>query len=175
VGGSQLDGALRWLDLLGRHLGGLLAGGLVGLGFAYAPAKRRTVVQAATVVGLAVLLLALVVLKSLELRRLSSVDGMADMQINLDGRRVRSEGNFHAEIAQLLDFGPYYPKNLDALWDRVSFDVERPLRLVWTHAGVSRKAMGKGDFERIVSILRRAEEHDRRREDDERFELVITE
>ncbi|MFC0032531.1 barstar family protein [Micromonospora chaiyaphumensis] len=96
------------------------------------------------------------------------------MQIELDGRRVRSEAEFHVEIARLLDFGPYYGKNLDALWDRVSFDVERPVRLVWTHAGVSRKAMGKGDFERIVAILRRAEERDRRRDDDERFELVIT-
>jgi ribonuclease inhibitor len=96
------------------------------------------------------------------------------MEIELDGRRVRSEPEFHAEIARLLDFGPYYGKNLDALWDRVSFDVERPVRLIWTHAGVSRTAMGRGDFEKIVSILRRAEERDRRREDDERFELVIT-
>ncbi|NES26957.1 rhomboid family intramembrane serine protease [Micromonospora terminaliae] len=49
------------------HLGGLLAGGLVGAGFAFAPAERRTVVQTATVVGLTVLMVALVVLKSLEL------------------------------------------------------------------------------------------------------------
>ncbi|MCK6885045.1 barstar family protein [Enterobacter roggenkampii] len=26
-----------------------------------------------------------------------------------------------------LDFGPYYGRNLDALWDRLSTDVERPV------------------------------------------------
>jgi membrane associated rhomboid family serine protease len=49
------------------HLGGLLAGGTVAVGLAYAPAKRRTLVQAAVVGGLAVLLVALVVAKSLAL------------------------------------------------------------------------------------------------------------
>ncbi|MFE9690792.1 rhomboid family intramembrane serine protease [Micromonospora sp. NPDC005806] len=49
------------------HLGGLLAGGAVAVGMAYAPAKRRTLVQTAVTVGLAVLLLGLVVLKSLDL------------------------------------------------------------------------------------------------------------
>ncbi|MCW3840637.1 rhomboid family intramembrane serine protease [Micromonospora yasonensis] len=49
------------------HLGGLLVGGVAAVGLAYAPAKRRTLVQAAVLVGLAVLLLALVVAKSLDL------------------------------------------------------------------------------------------------------------
>ncbi|MFJ6167336.1 barstar family protein [Micromonospora orduensis] len=95
------------------------------------------------------------------------------MQVELDGRQIRSTADFHAEIARLLDFGPYYGKNLDALWDRVSFDVERPVRLVWNHAQVSRKAMGKDRFDEIVAILRRAEEHDRNRGEAERFELSI--
>ncbi|SBT43889.1 rhomboid family intramembrane serine protease [Micromonospora auratinigra] len=46
------------------HLGGLLAGGVAGLGVAYAPARRRTLVQVVVLVGLAVLLLALVLVKS---------------------------------------------------------------------------------------------------------------
>ncbi|MCO1597711.1 barstar family protein [Micromonospora sp. RHAY321] len=97
------------------------------------------------------------------------------MQVELDGRRISSAAEFHAEIARLLDFGPHYGKNLDALWDRLSFDVGRPVRLIWNHVRVSRKALGRVDFDRIVAVLRRAEECDRLRRDVERFELVLIE
>ncbi|MGC4834781.1 barstar family protein [Micromonospora vinacea] len=97
------------------------------------------------------------------------------MRAELDGRRIRSAAEFHAEIARLFDFGSYCGKNLDALWDRVSFDVERPARLVWNHARDSMNAMGKDRFDEIVAILRRAEECDRNRGEVERFELSIIE
>ncbi|MFE6662148.1 rhomboid family intramembrane serine protease [Streptomyces sp. NPDC057697] len=46
------------------HLGGLLTGGLVTVAYAYAPAKRRTTVQAAACVVLLAVLVLLVVLKT---------------------------------------------------------------------------------------------------------------
>ncbi|MFB6872585.1 rhomboid family intramembrane serine protease [Streptomyces sp. NPDC056323] len=46
------------------HLGGLLTGGIVTVAYAYAPAKRRTVVQAAAGVVLFAVLVLLVVLKT---------------------------------------------------------------------------------------------------------------
>lgn len=49
------------------HLGGLLAGGVAAVGIAYAPPRRRVVVQVAVTVALAALLLGLVVLKALDL------------------------------------------------------------------------------------------------------------
>jgi membrane associated rhomboid family serine protease len=49
------------------HLGGLVTGGLIALGLAYAPARNRTPVQAGTVAGLAVLLLALTMVRTLTL------------------------------------------------------------------------------------------------------------
>ena len=49
------------------HLGGLLAGGIAAVGIAYAPGRRRVAVQVAVTAGLAVLLVVLVVLKSLDL------------------------------------------------------------------------------------------------------------
>jgi membrane associated rhomboid family serine protease len=49
------------------HLGGLLSGGALTLAYAYAPARRRTVIQAGAVAALLVLAIALVVLKSSQL------------------------------------------------------------------------------------------------------------
>jgi membrane associated rhomboid family serine protease len=46
------------------HLGGLLTGGAVTLALAYAPARRRTAVQAAACAGMLVLLVVLVVVKT---------------------------------------------------------------------------------------------------------------
>ncbi|MFE3942993.1 rhomboid family intramembrane serine protease [Streptomyces sp. NPDC059118] len=46
------------------HLGGLLTGGIVTVAYAYAPAKRRTTVQAAACVVLLAVLVLLVVLKT---------------------------------------------------------------------------------------------------------------
>jgi membrane associated rhomboid family serine protease len=49
------------------HLGGLLAGGAVAAGLAYAPQQRRVAAHVATSTAMTVLLLGLVVVKSLQL------------------------------------------------------------------------------------------------------------
>ncbi|MEU4483053.1 barstar family protein [Micromonospora sp. NPDC023966] len=82
------------------------------------------------------------------------------MRVQLDGNQVKSEPDFHREMAARLDFGPYYGANLDALWDRLSTDVPRPVHLVWEAADVSRAAMGSQVFDRIERILRRTVEQD---------------
>ncbi|WP_285720603.1 MULTISPECIES: barstar family protein [unclassified Pantoea] len=38
-----------------------------------------------------------------------------------------------------MEFGPYYGKNLDALWDCLSTDIERPIRIPWCHSDLSKK------------------------------------
>ncbi len=81
------------------------------------------------------------------------------MRVVLDGRRVSSE-DLHRELARLLDFGPFYSANLDALWDRLSTDVERPVHLLWTESGTSRAAMGPQSFERVERILQETVEQD---------------
>jgi ribonuclease inhibitor len=95
------------------------------------------------------------------------------MDVELDGSKINSFADFHNEIASVLDLGPYYGRNLDALWDRISADVERPVSLKWTNARMSREALGAEEFSKVVGILERAAEQDRRAGLVERFEFVV--
>ena len=94
------------------------------------------------------------------------------MNIEIDGSAILSEGSFHDAIASALDFGPYYGGNLDALWDVLGTDVERPVRLVWHDSNISRAAMG-ASFSRIVDVLRAVEKEDIELQYSSRFELVL--
>lgn len=71
----------------------------------------------------------------------------------LDGKEVRSLDRFYEEIAGQLGFPGHFGKNLDALWDVLSADVEGPVEVVWRNADSSREAMGP-DFERVLRVLR---------------------
>ncbi len=82
------------------------------------------------------------------------------MRVQLDGNQIRTEADFHRQVATLLDFGPYYGHNLDALWDRLSTDVRRPMHLTWAAAQVSREAIGQVAFDRIERILRATADQD---------------
>lgn len=94
------------------------------------------------------------------------------MVYELDGAKITSEPDFHREISRLLDFGEYYGGNLDALWDRLSTDVERPLVLAWKHSSESRAAMGER-FDKIIGVLMRVEHQDKEWGLEERFELRL--
>src|SRR5262245_1680890 len=82
------------------------------------------------------------------------------MRVVLDGRAIQTERDFHQQLARLLDFGPYYGNNLDALWDRISRDVERPVELVWESSAASRACLGDELFFAIVKVLSDAERED---------------
>jgi ribonuclease inhibitor len=90
----------------------------------------------------------------------------------IQGERVRDEREFHEEIARLLDLGPHYGKNLDALWDRLSADVERPVMLVWSNAAMSQEHMGSA-FDAVVAVLRRVESQDAEENLVQRFTLQL--
>ncbi|MGI5175789.1 barstar family protein [Dactylosporangium sp. CA-152071] len=82
------------------------------------------------------------------------------MRVQLDGNQIRSEADFHRHVAALLDFGPYYGHNLNALWDRLTTDVPRPVHFIWTAARASRSAMGRTAFNRIEDVLRASADRD---------------
>ncbi|WP_437842321.1 barstar family protein [Sorangium sp. So ce1153] len=94
------------------------------------------------------------------------------MLAEIDGRRITSEMDFHREISLALDFGPYYGNNLDALWDRLSTDVERPVTLIWNHSTDSKEHLGD-IFDKIVHILYRAQKQDEELGWTERFQFEL--
>ncbi|MBP2676159.1 MAG: barnase inhibitor barstar [Deltaproteobacteria bacterium] len=79
----------------------------------------------------------------------------------LDGKEVRSLDRFYEEISAQLEFPGHFGRNLDALWDVLTADIEGPIEVVWEAPDSSREAMGR-DFDRVLRVLRRV---DRKRKD----------
>lgn len=75
------------------------------------------------------------------------------MLVVIDGKSVRSEQDVHDQLKRQLDFGPYYGNNLNALWDRLYRDVERPVELVWEDSGASREHLGAELYGQIEKLL----------------------
>jgi ribonuclease inhibitor len=74
-------------------------------------------------------------------------------QCTLDGRTIRSLDDLYDQLSTPLSLPEHFGRNLDALWDVLSTDVEGSLEIAWKHAGASKKLMGK-DFDRVVKLLK---------------------
>jgi ribonuclease inhibitor len=93
-------------------------------------------------------------------------------ELYLDGAHVLSEKEFHSIMSASLDFGPYYGRNLDALWDRLSTNVERPVKIIWLNSDLSRIYLGCY-FDEIIKVFERAKLQDLNSHGEEKFEYVL--
>jgi ribonuclease inhibitor len=75
----------------------------------------------------------------------------------LNGNAMHSLDDFYDRISTLKDMPQHFGRNLDALRDVLSTDVEGPFEIIWKNAEASKKFMGK-DFDRVVKLLRNLEE-----------------
>ena len=82
------------------------------------------------------------------------------MEVVLDGAHIHTEADIHDALISSLGLGIYYGRNVAALWDRLSTDVERPVRLIWKNASRSRVQLGDETFERFATLFKRVEEQD---------------
>jgi len=82
------------------------------------------------------------------------------MHAEINGAEIRTPAEFHTAIARALPFPEGYGRNLDALWDVITAMLERPLTLVWKNSGVSKEAMPV-EYQRIVQVLKDAEQRDK--------------
>ncbi len=81
------------------------------------------------------------------------------VHLHIDGELINSERDFHNFVAKLLDFGPYYGNNLDALWDRLSAGIGKNTVLHWKNSGLSRTRLGE-KFDTIVQLFEEARNED---------------
>ncbi|OSN00990.1 barnase inhibitor [Lonsdalea britannica] len=93
-------------------------------------------------------------------------------EIILDGASIETEPDFHKAMSDLLDFGPYYGRNLDALRDRLSNDVERPVKIIWINSSYSKSCLGDC-FNKIVQIFEQTKQQDIRFNWDEKFDYIL--
>jgi ribonuclease inhibitor len=94
------------------------------------------------------------------------------MIIELDGSTIKSEIEFHKKLASTLKVSEFYGNNLNALWDLLSANIERPLELVWKNSNDSKNSMGD-TFGKIVNILDRVKAQDESFGWDEKFTYTL--
>jgi ribonuclease inhibitor len=92
--------------------------------------------------------------------------------VELDGQTILVERDVHRILAKELDFGPYYGHNLDALWDVLTTNVERPVLIRWLFADVSRERLGDR-FYALAEMLLEVREWDIKMDWQEKFECVL--
>ena len=75
------------------------------------------------------------------------------IRCTLNGNTIHSLADIYDQISAQLSLPEHFGRNLDALWDVLSTDVEGPIEIVWKNADASRKALGP-DFERVQKVFR---------------------
>lgn len=86
--------------------------------------------------------------------------GGDSVEVIIPGERIKTEEDLHRFLAEKLDFGPYYGNNLAALWDRLTRDVERPVRLIWENSTTSRSQLGEEAYSDFIDLFRDVERED---------------
>jgi len=72
----------------------------------------------------------------------------------LNGGSIQSISDFYDEITRVLSLPGYFGKNLDALADVLTTDIEGPFEIAWESSSASKKAM-KQDYSKIAALLKR--------------------
>jgi len=77
-------------------------------------------------------------------------------------------------ISSVLPFPHYYGRNLNALWDVMSTDIEGPVELIWKNIEVSRRCF-PDRCEKIIELLKEVEQFDIEMNFEDKFTLILEE
>ena len=71
-----------------------------------------------------------------------------------------------------MDFGPYYGRNVDALWDMLSTGMAGGMVIVWENSEHSKQRMGD-DFDLIISVFEQTKQRYLGKGNDNVFDYVL--
>lgn len=94
------------------------------------------------------------------------------MIIELDGLSILTERDFHKRIASAFSVTQNFGNNLNALWDLLSTDIQRPTVIIWKNSKHSEESMGE-TYKKIISILERTKAQDISLRLDEKFDYKL--
>lgn len=75
---------------------------------------------------------------------------------HLDGKTIGSLDDLYDQLSARLPLPDHFGRNLDALRDVLSTDVEGPFEIAWMNADASKRRMGKA-YDRVLRLLRALE------------------
>ena len=94
------------------------------------------------------------------------------MQLEIIGSKIYMEQDFHNQVSKIFSIQDYYGNNLDALWDLLSTNVERPITLVWKDSIFSKNQL-KSTFIEIIKVLERVKKQDEDYGFEEKFNYIL--
>ncbi|AOX99151.1 barstar family protein [Jeongeupia sp. USM3] len=69
---------------------------------------------------------------------------------------IRSMDDVYEQLARQLPLPVYFGRNLDALFDLLTTDIEGPLTLHWPDASAAREQLGAEHYAALIATLRDA-------------------
>ncbi len=75
-----------------------------------------------------------------------------DMVITLKGEEISNLTDFYDVLAKRLAFPSHFGRNLDALWDFLSTDQEKPLTIRWINSEESQFSLGD-QFDKLIELF----------------------
>ncbi|MDU6433239.1 MAG: barstar family protein [Pantoea sp.] len=92
--------------------------------------------------------------------------------IVIDGALMSSEKDFHRTLAEVLDFGPYYGNNTDALWDMLSSGMACGFFIHWKNSSTSKERLGE-KFDVIVGLFNKTKQRYQGKGEDMQFDFLL--
>ncbi|GGH52246.1 putative ribonuclease inhibitor YrdF [Paenibacillus silvae] len=77
--------------------------------------------------------------------------------IEIDGRQLHSREALHQFLQEKLQLGEHYGRNLDALWDALTGEVQMPLTIHWSFLDSTREMIGEY-ADQIIEVMREAQQ-----------------
>lgn len=71
--------------------------------------------------------------------------------VEFDGALFIDRAQTHEILKEKLGLPEYYGKNLDALWDCLTGEIDLPLRIIWKNYGASEKLLG--DYANLLKTV----------------------